>query len=76
METSLGSIADTLNNPNQPGVIFQGMNQHRDRARKFSKTFTLIGLILIIAGFLIQVIGMLKQAEIFWITNRTNENAP
>jgi len=60
MEKSLDSIADTLNKPNQPGVIFQGMDEHRKRGVKKSKRLTQLGLFLIIIGFLFQLIVMIK----------------
>jgi hypothetical protein len=64
MEKSIESIADTLNNPNQPGVIFQGLDQHRKRGIKNSKQLTQLGLFLIIIGFLLQLIVMINTPYI------------
>lgn len=59
MEKSIDSLADTLNNPNQSAVIFQGMENHRILGVKNSKFLTQLGLFLIMIGFLLQVIALI-----------------
>ena len=45
----------SVNDPSLPKIIITGTDQHLNRDKKSSNLFTLIGVILVIAGFVFQL---------------------
>ncbi len=64
LESSVDSLADILNNSQQKGFIVEGMKNHREKSKRYTKNYTLIGMILIILGFGIQILSILIQVNI------------
>ncbi len=61
LENSLDMIANTLNNPSQPAVAFQGLDIHRNRGGRKAKGMTIVGLSIMIIGFVIQILAIIIQ---------------
>ena len=63
LETSVDNLADILNDTQQKGIIVNGMNKHRKKSKRCAKNYTIIGMILIILGFGIQILSVLIQTN-------------
>ena len=57
LEQSIESISSMLNNQQLNAFIIDGMDLHRKKGQKQITTFTIMGLLLIVLGFAIQIGG-------------------
>jgi hypothetical protein len=65
INTSLTTLEVYKDSISSSGDIlsFTGMDIHRSKALKKSKNITIIGLILLISGFLLQLLSLIKGAN-------------